>query len=149
MIDRALALNPNLAVAWTASGCLRSRLGDQDEAIEHLARAMRLSPLDPLMFFMQNAVALAHFLAGRYDEAWPLAEKASRGPPFFFSAIRLAAASNAFAGRLGEARKCVARALHLDPDLRISSLKDRVGPFRRPEDLAKYVEALRKAGLQE
>jgi adenylate cyclase len=149
LIDRALALNPNLVAAWTASGCLRSRLGAQDEAIEHVARAMRLSPLDPLMFFMQNAVALAHFLAGRYDEAWPLAEKASRGPPFFFSAIRLAAASNAFAGRLGEARKCVARALHLDPDLRISSLKDRVGPFRRPEDLAKYVEALRKAGLQE
>ena len=149
LIDRALALNPNLAVAWTASGCLRSRLGDQDEAIEHLARAMRLNPLDPLMFFMQNAVALAHFLAGRYDEAWPLAEKAARRPPFFFSAIRLAAASNAFAGRLDEARKCVARALQLDPDLRISSLKDRVGPFRRLEDLAKYVEALRKAGLPE
>jgi len=62
--------------------------------------------------------------------------------------IRIAAVSNAFAGRLEEARKHIARALQLDPDLRVSNLKDRLGPFR-PEGLAKYVEGLRKAGLPE
>jgi hypothetical protein len=40
------------------------------------------------------------------------------------------------------------RGLELDPDMRISNLKDRVGPFR-PDDFTKYVEALRKAGLPE
>jgi hypothetical protein len=58
------------------------------------------------------------------------------------------AISYAFAERLEEAREAIARALQLDPDLRISNLKDRIGPFR-PEDLAKYVEGLRKAGLPE
>ncbi|MGO8916630.1 MAG: adenylate/guanylate cyclase domain-containing protein [Stellaceae bacterium] len=148
LVDRALALNPNLASAWTASGVLRAIRGDPDVAIEHLSRAMRLSPLDPLLFFMQSYAALAHFSAGRYDEAWPLAEKACREQPHFLGALRMAAASNAGAGRLEEARGCIARALQLDPDMRISNLRDRIAPFR-PDVAVKYVEALRKAGIPE
>lgn len=47
LIDRALVLNPNLAAAWSASGALRIYRGDNDVAIEHLARALRLSPSIP------------------------------------------------------------------------------------------------------
>jgi TolB-like protein/class 3 adenylate cyclase/Tfp pilus assembly protein PilF len=148
LIDRALVLNPNLAAAWSASGSLRSYRGENDLAIEHLAHAMRLSPLDPLMFFMQSFTAFAHFQAGRYNEAWPLAERACREQPYFLSAIRIAAASNAGAGRLEEARRFIARALQLDPELRISNLRDRTTPLL-PDVLAKYVEGLRKAGLPE
>ena len=53
LVDRALVLNPNLAAAWTASGWVRTSLGETDTVIEHMARAMRLSPLDPLTFSMQ------------------------------------------------------------------------------------------------
>jgi tetratricopeptide (TPR) repeat protein len=148
MIDRALVLNPNLAGAWNASGFLRIFLGDYDLALEHLARATRLNPLDHLSFHTQALIALAHFLAGRYDVAWPLVERACREQPNLVSALRLAAASNACAGRPGEAREFVARALELDPDQRISNLKDRVGPYR-PQDFAKYVDGLRLAGLPE
>ena len=49
MIDRALALNPNLAAAWYASGWLRNMLGEPETAIQHVAHAMRLNPLDPEM----------------------------------------------------------------------------------------------------
>ncbi len=148
MIDRALVLNPNLAGAWNASGFLRTFLGNYDLAIEHLARAMRLNPLDHLLFHTQAVIALAHFLAGRDDVAWPLAERACREQPNLVSALRLAAATNACAGRLGEAREFIARALEFDPDQRVSNLKDRVGPFR-PQDFAKYVNGLRLAGLPE
>jgi hypothetical protein len=41
-----------------------------------MARAMRLNPLDPLIFAMQTGTAAAHFLAGRYDDASAWAEKA-------------------------------------------------------------------------
>ena len=109
---------------------------------------MRISPLDPLMFFMENIAALAHFLAGHYDEARQLAERACRKQPYFLGSIRVAAAGNAAAGRLDDARKWITRALQLDPELRVSNLKDRVSWFR-PEDFTKYVEALRKAGLPE
>jgi hypothetical protein len=47
-----------------------------------------------------------------------------------------------------DARRWITRALQLDPGLRISNLKDRVSWFR-PEDFAKYADALRKAGLPE
>jgi hypothetical protein len=36
----------------------------------------------------------------------------------------------------------------LDPGFRVSSVKDYL-PFRRPEDLARYEDGLRKAGLPE
>jgi tetratricopeptide (TPR) repeat protein len=60
-VDRALALNPNLAVAWYSSGWVRNWLGQLDLAIEHFARAMRLSPLDPVISLMQVGTAHAHF----------------------------------------------------------------------------------------
>ncbi len=148
LCDRALTLNPNLAVAWSASGHLRACHGNPDVAVEHLAHAMRLSPLDPLFFFMQSFTAFAHFIAGRFDEAWPLAEAATREQPNYLSGIRIAAACDICAGRKDEARRFIAQALHLDPELRISNLKDRVGQIR-PEYFEKYAEALRLAGLPE
>jgi tetratricopeptide (TPR) repeat protein len=130
LIDRALPLNPNLVIAWTVSGSLRVFFGDLEVAIEHLARAMRFSPFDPLMFFMHHVTGLAHFYAGRYDEASRLAERASREQPHFIGAARVAAASYALAGRHEEARRSIARVRQLDPVLRISNLKDRIGPLR-------------------
>lgn len=148
LADRALVLNPNCAAAWSASGCLKACHDDPDIAIEHMSRARRLSPLDPLTFFMQTFTAFAHFVAGRYDAAWPLAEAASRAQPYYLTGLRVAAASNAMAGRLDAASRHIARSLELDPQLKLSNLKHRVGQIR-PEYFAKYVEALRLAGLPE
>ena len=146
-IDRALMLNPNLAAAWIASGWVRTWLGKPDLAIEHLARAMRLSPLDPLTNRTRTATANAHFFAGRYDEAASWAAMALREWPDFQTALRIAAASNALSGRLEEARNARERLQRLDPALRISNLEDELGPYDRPEDIALYVEGLRAAGL--
>jgi tetratricopeptide (TPR) repeat protein len=64
-VDRALALNTNLAPAWGASGWIKACLGDSMTAIEHLGRAMRLSPLDPRQFVWLFGAALAHFVGGQ------------------------------------------------------------------------------------
>ncbi len=148
-IDRALALNPNLAVAWLDSGSARLWLGEPDLAIEHLARAMRLSPLDPLIGIMQAETAHAHFFAGRYDVASSWAGMALREGPDSLNALRIAVASNALAGRLEQAQKMLARLRQFDPALRVSNLRDRLGPYRRPEDVARFEEGLRRAGLPE
>jgi TolB-like protein/class 3 adenylate cyclase len=148
LIDRALVLNPNLAAAWYFSGRVRLLLDEPDMAIKHSARAMRLSPVDPLIFLMQYAAALAHFFAGRYEEASSWAEKAARENANFLPAVRIAAASNALAGRLMEAHKLMAHLREADPSLRISDLKN-LNPFRRPEDFARWAGGLRKAGLPE
>jgi TolB-like protein/class 3 adenylate cyclase len=146
LIDRALALDPNLAAAWHLSGWVNVYLGRPEIAIDRIARAMRLNPLDPFMFGMQNGTAAAHFLAGRYDEASAWSEKALRGHADYLPAMRMAAASHACAGRLAEAQKTMARIRQIDPELRASRLTD-VVPFRGLEEIARYVDGLRKAGL--
>ena len=104
-IDRALALNPNLAAAWNLSGWVRAYRGELDLAIEHHARAMRLSPLDPILYNMQVGTAFAHFLAGRYDEASEWANRALREQPNYPAAKRILAASKALAGQWVKRRK--------------------------------------------
>lgn len=146
LIERALVLNPNLAAAWYAGGSVRLLRHDADEAVAHLERAMRLNPLDPLTFFSLSYTAMAHFFAGRARLAWPLAERACRERPSFLTSLRIAAASNAAAGRLDEARGFAARALRLDPELRISTLRKRIPPLS-PDRFANYTDALRKAGV--
>ena len=149
LIDRALGLNSNLAMAWFFGGWVKIWLGEADAAISRFARAMRLSPLDPYMPRMQNATAHAHFFAGRYEEASLWAAMVLRERPDFHDGLRIAAASNALAGRLEPAQKAVARLRQLDPALRVSNLKDIQGPYRRPEDTATYENAMRRAGLPE
>jgi TolB-like protein len=145
-LDRALALNPNLATAWFISGFLRIWRGDPDGAIERLERGMRLSPLDPEMFRMQAGMAMAHLLAKRFDVASSWAEKAIRELSSFLIVAGVIAASHALAGRQGEAEKAMHHVRKLDPSLRLSNIKDWL-PFMRPDDLATFSDGLRKAGL--
>jgi TolB-like protein len=147
-MDRGLAVNPNTAQAWTLSAWLRIWRGEPDLALDHVAHAMRLSPLDPNMFGMHGGMAYAHFLAGRYDMASSCAEKSMRDNPTFLLAICASAASNALTGRLEPAQRAMSRALECDPNLHASNLRD-LAPFRRAEDLATFAKGLRKAGLPE
>ena len=149
LIDRALVLNPNLAWAWLSSSFAKAYLGEPDVAIEHAARAMRLSPQDPQAFAMRTAMAQGHFFAGRYGEALSWAEAAMREQSNFVIAACVGAASGALAGKLAEAQKAMARVRQLNPGLRLSNLKDALFPIRRPEDFALWAEGMRKAGLPE
>ena len=146
LIDRALLLNPNLASAWLHSGITKNLLGEPDIAITHFARAARLNPLGPYLIHSQMGTGLAHFLAGRYNEARLWARKALEHRPDFDNALRLLAASSALGGRVEEAEKMMQQLLRLNPTLRISDLKD-VYPFHRPKDLANLIEGLRTAGM--
>jgi TolB-like protein len=147
-MDRGLAVNPNTALAWTLSAWLRVWRGEPDFALEHVERAIRLSPLDPYMFSMHGSMAYAHFISGRYEMASSCAEMATRDNPAFLLAICISAASNALAGRLEPARRAMSRALECDTNLRASSLRD-LAPFRRANDFTTFIEGLRKAGLPE
>ena len=148
LIDRALSLNPNLAWAWLFSGWVRVWLGQPEVAIEHEAKAMRLSPHDSAFFNMQAATALAHFFAGRYVEALSWVERAIRAQPNHIIALCTAAATSALLGRNGEAKTALVRLRQLDPALRISNLEE-VIPIRQPEHFAIWAEGLHKAGLPE
>jgi tetratricopeptide (TPR) repeat protein len=149
LIDRALVLNSNLAEAWNFGGWAKIWLGEAEPALERFARAMRLNPVDPRMHDMRAGTAFAHFLLGRYDQAASWAAMALQDNPDYQPGLRYAAASNAMAGRPEQAHKAMARLRQLNPALRVSNLKDVLSPFRRAEDLSRYEEGLRQAGLPE
>jgi tetratricopeptide (TPR) repeat protein len=146
-IDRALALNPNLASAWFASGWLRVRVGEPDVAIKHFSQFKRMSPLDPLMPVANSGISFAYLFSGRYDEALSQAEQALQESPNLHLALRASVAANALAGRIDRAQKLMARLRKVDPVLRISNLED-VVTFR-PTDVVRFADGLRMAGLPE
>jgi TolB-like protein/class 3 adenylate cyclase len=148
LIDRALALTPNFATALAHRGVVSAWLGEPDKAVDYLQRAMRLSPVDPIMFVMQAGTGLAHLIAGRDGEAFAWAEKALQRNPFFLPALRVAVASAAFLDRMEDAKKYLPHLRQLDPDFRVSTLDERIN-LRRPQDRARLAEGLRKAGLPE
>jgi TolB-like protein len=148
LVDQALALNPNVVSAWANSGWMRVWLGEPRVAIEHFQRAIRLSPVDPQMFVIDSGIAGAHLIAGRFDDASTWADKALGRHTDYGPALRIATASHALAGREEAARRVLVRLQTADPALRISNVKVRA-PYRRPTDIAKLIEGLRKAGLAE
>ena len=147
-MDRALELNPNTPAALGIGGWISIFRGEPDLAIEQVQRAIQLSPVDALMFAWQCAGAYAHFSSGRYKDALSWVEKTLRERPGYLPAARMIVASAALAGVPERPETSVARLRQLEPTLRISNLRDQI-PYRRPEDLTRFADSLRKAGLPE
>jgi hypothetical protein len=110
---------------------------------------MRLSPLDPSFLAMRSGIAHANFFLGNYDEAASWAAMSLQDDPDFLPSLRIEAASHAMAGQEEPARKAVTRLHQLQPELRISILHKVLGPYRHVENIARYQEGLRRAGLPE
>jgi len=148
LLKRALALNPNLAMTWLFIGWANVWYGEPELALTQLAHAMRLSPFDPQIANMQTGTACAHFFAGRTEAAEAWAEEAVRRQPNYRIAACVLAANRAMAGRVAEADRAMATLRRIDPELRVSNLLASF-PLRRPEDVERWTEGLRRAGLPE
>jgi adenylate cyclase len=146
-VDRALMLNPNLALAWGNSGWVRMWSGDPATAIDHLLRAIRHDPLH-IGIGSRSALAHAHFFVDRHEEALRWAEGFARHHPAAHPALRIGAASAALAGKADRAQSLAAGLKQIDPTFRVSRLADYLGPYQSRE-LEKYKQGLRLAGLPE
>ena len=109
---------------------------------------MRLNPLDPRVFLTQSAMAFAHFIAGRDQDASDWATRAARMKPNWMPALRVSIAANAMLGHVAEARHGVQAYQRVDPDVSIRKICQHY-PFQRKQDKQRLVEALRKAGIRE
>jgi adenylate cyclase len=150
LLDQAVRLDPNFATGWGWRGAAKNGLGQAELAIKDLERALRLSPLDSLIFLPQGQMAISHFLCDRYDEACSWAETSLQSRPNHLTALRVLMAAHAMAGRIDAARQAVAIYLQFDPAARISNIKDRLASlFQRDEVVAKFERGLRLAGFPE
>jgi adenylate cyclase len=145
MVEQAVALNPNLAIAWYSRGFVCLMCDEAERAIESFERMVRLSPLDPLRISAWNGSSHAYFRLGRHDEGCQAAMKSMQ---FDANAHSLATfAINAVrAGRKEEANKAIGRLLKLQPGFRTSHVSEAF-PVRWPERQVEIAAALRDAGL--
>lgn len=148
LTNRALQLDNNLAAAWLRSGWVRAYAGDADGAIESLNKVFRLDPLDPRAFLTQAGMALAHFVAGRDDEAAAWAAKVLRLKPDWHPALRIALAANGMLGRRDEAERVLHTYVRYDPKVSITKISG-FYPFRRDIDRQRLIVGLRKAKVPE
>lgn len=146
LIDRALELNPNLAVAWVNSGWINIWLDQPQSGLDHLALAGRFDPTSQGTRI--GATAHAYFFLNRYEEALAQAEEVLRGSPDNHPALRIGAASASFAGYKDTAQRLVSHLQAVDPLLRVSNLANVLGPYKQAA-IDKYREGLRLAGLPE
>jgi len=146
--ERAIALNPNLAIAWCFSGLSHVYSGQHNEGLRRIDKARRLSPSDPHVFFFDNSLTIAHLLLGDYANAADAGRRATELNPLFSSAQKTYLAVLGLTDRAGEAAKVLGRLLVLEPGFSVEAAVRR-SPFTRPEDLARYADGLRRAGLCE
>ena len=145
MVQQAVALNPNLAIAWYCRGWVTMMCGEAEQAIESFDRMIRLSPLDPLRVGAWNGSSFAFFCLGRYEDGCASAAKSIQVAAhthtlgaYIVNAIR--------AGRVDEARQAVARLLQSHPEFRATHAVEAF-PVRSVDLRNQVIAALREAGL--
>ena len=146
--ERALALNPNLAMAWAFSGFAYSYIGEWAEAERRMARYKQLSPLDPNAFHFDVALCSIALLQGDYERAVELGRAVSELNPAFASACRPYLAALGHLGHLAEAEVVCRRLRTIEPNLTVASFLEH-SAFERPQDRALFAAGLRLGGIPE
>jgi TolB-like protein/cytochrome c-type biogenesis protein CcmH/NrfG len=147
-LENAIDLNPNLANAYGAIGQAMALEGEYEPAVTHINKAIRLSPHDPFVIYWIAHLGVAAFADERYEDACYWGRKTIQRNPKFPGGHRLVAASCGQLGRAQEAASALTELLGLMPGMTAEDVRKQV-PFKRPGDMERYIEGLRKAGLKE
>jgi adenylate cyclase len=143
--QKAHELNPNEATILADYAWALANAGRPDEALPLIQNAMRLNPYHP-PFYEGDVLWRVHFVAGRYQEALDALLQITGAP--YHARYRKLAATYPYLGRMEEARAAMAKFRELEPQASIE-LYARTEPFKRKDDLERYLDGLRKAGLPE
>jgi len=146
--ERALSLNPNLAMAWNLSGVAHAYLGDWEEADRRVARYKKLSPLDPHAFFFDTAFIIVALLKRDYESAVVAGRAVTEMNPSFSAACKPYLAALGHAGRMQEASVVLRRLMAIEPDFTIERFLATT-PIEQPANREHYAEGLRRAGVPE
>jgi adenylate cyclase len=144
--QRAIDLNPNFAAAHGYLGYALAMAERTDEAIAHLEQAIRMSPHDPQNAIFNMGLAVAHYVAGRYAEAVSFGRKAVQQRDGITAGHRIYIASLAEAGQFEEAHTELQRLKELQPNVSIAWCEQHI-PYL-PAPMARFLDSMRKAGLQ-
>jgi TolB-like protein len=145
-LESAVQACPNGPIAWVLGSFTQSYRGNGDEAIRRAEQALKLSPLDRGRFYCHLAMALGHYVAGRYGEAVKWGKLSATENPGFTSTLRYLAAAHTAAGEPAEARKVAAEVVRREPGFRLGNY---VVSFQNKEFADQHRARLKEAGLPE
>ena len=139
--ERALSLNPNYDLVVVQQGELLTWLGQPEEGIEWVLKAMRLNPHHPERFWAH--LGRAYFSAHRYSEALDALKRINRPDALLHT---LFAAVYARMGEPVAAEAHVAEALKLDPTLTLKTCAASLH-YSDSEHSDHHLQALEMAGV--
>ncbi len=139
--ERALSLNPNDDLIVVQQGEILTWLGQPEEGIDWIKKAMRLNPYHPERFW--HHLARAYFVARRYAEA---IDACKRIAALDHQHHALLAACHAYLGNETAARLHAGETVRLQPDFRIGTYETALH-YRNETDRAHHREGMLKAGL--
>jgi adenylate cyclase len=149
--ERAIALDPNLAVAHNYIGQIKVFLGRSDEAAQHTLKAIQLSPRDPQLALWYYQLAVTYIHEQRYHEAAEWGRRGTQANPNVRYTYRVLAAALALSGQVEEAKAVATHMLRRYPKETISAFLT-----REPWPNSKYREGqnreimgMRLAGIPE
>ena len=140
--QRALSLNPNDDLIVVQQGEILTWIGEPEQGIPWIQKAMRLNPYHPPRFW--NHLGRAYFVARRYAEAVE-AFKQIAAPDQFHHAFL--AACYAQLGDASAAGNHVKEVMNRDPGFSWSSTLVPILHYKRDSDLEHHRDGVRKAGL--
>ena len=145
-MERSIALSPNYAFALYNSALVGTILGDGETNESKVAKAISLSPIDPLNYAMLATRALTHSVRGNYETAAEWADRAVRSPNAHVQIYAIAAFANELIGNRRKAEDYVAyiRRSHSGYD---RSAFLRSFPFRDGKAREQIEGALQRLGL--
>ncbi|MEJ2121625.1 MAG: hypothetical protein P8Z76_13140 [Alphaproteobacteria bacterium] len=144
---KALELNPNFSMAYTWLGIFMGYAGKVEPALEALDQAYRINPRDPFNAWLPALRSIGLFTAERDAEARELARETLKAKPDMVGAWRVFTITSAHLGDLDEAHRALAETKRLQPTISLAWARE-YGPWVRPQDLERYVEGFRLAGLE-
>jgi len=145
--EKALALNPNFALAYTYQGSALAYLGRGEEALLKIDASERLSPRGLFQGVNNVCRAAAHFSAEQHRDAVSSARKSILDSPGIVTGYRMLVVNCALIGEIDEARAALGIVKRLQPDISLRWIAESV-LFTRERDRQNYIEGFRLAGLE-
>jgi adenylate cyclase len=145
-LDKAVALNANSVPALGRRALVLAMIGSPEAAMEDAQRALRLSPLDPMSYLPQTAIAVAHLRRHEYQEALDWAHKAIVVNPRYPFSHAFAMVAECARGNVSEAQRVASRLAEILPGFSPATLGNVFEVFLDPLR-AEALAILRQAGL--
>jgi adenylate cyclase len=143
--ERAVQVAPGCADAYFYLGRALGFAGKYQESVSQLEKAIRMNPFPPGLYYLH--LGMAQLSLRQYEQAVSTLKKALALNPKNISAQRMLTVTYVEMGRLEDGKVQAEEILKIDPRFTSKGF-EKIMPFKDGELGIRYMEALRKAGLE-